>query len=372
MTAAKRDAQVPARPASAPAPHGDRGRRRPARRRHGLVFPARSAVTWRVVVDDMPVAAAAGGGLVAVGGGAGTAWILDAADGLPAGTVTLPGGIMDMAFSPGGGHLLLTGPGGYGLWHARNGRTTVLASGRRSARARWSGPDQVGVADGRAAVVLDAAGRELWRADEAPGTVTDLAWLPGGRRLAVAARDGVRCHERNQPGPVAAYGCPGPHLAIAVPPGGQWICAGSQDASIRAWRVGHPAAVTVPGCAGPVSRLAFDGTGRWLAADGAPAVTVWDFGGAGPRGQAPRLLCAHDTVTALAWRPGNGAILATGGAEGTVALWDAAAGRPGRRRITTAGWGLEDDVAALAWNGSGLLLAATRGGAVLALDPHGR
>jgi WD40 repeat protein len=84
------------------------------------------------------------------------------------------------------------------------------------------------------------------------------------------------------------------------------------------------------------------------------------------------MLAAHDTVTALAWRPGHRAILATGGAEGTVALWDAAAGQPGRTRTTSAGWGLEDDIAAMAWNGPGMLLAATRGGILRALDPAGR
>jgi WD40 repeat protein len=332
----------------------------------------RAAVTWRVAVDDTPVVIAAAGGLLAVGGAAGTAWVLDAVDGRPTGTITLPGGILDLAFSPGGGHLALAGPRGYGLWHARDGRVTVLASGRRSARARWSGPDRVAVADGHSAVALDAAGRQLWRTDEAAGPVTDLAWLHGGRRLAVAARGEVRCHERHKPGPVASYGCPGPHLAIAVPAHGRWICAGSQDAGLRTWRASDATELSTSGYPGPVNLLAFSDTGRWLASDGAPEVIVWDFAGNGPRGQAPRLLCAHDAVTALAWRPGNGAVLATGGAEGTIALWDASAGRPGRRRITTAGWGLEDDIAALAWNGPDMLLAATRGGTVRALDPGGR
>jgi WD40 repeat protein len=61
--------------------------------------------------------------------------------------------------------------------------------------------------------------------------------------------------------------------------------------------------------------------------------------------------------------------LATAGAEGTVALWDAPAGKPGRWRITTAGWALEDDVAAIAWNGPGTLLVATGNGIVRSLDP---
>lgn len=57
------------------------------------------------------------------------------------------------------------------------------------------------------------------------------------------------------------------------------------------------------GYPGKVSRLAFDDSGRWLAADGAPDVTIWDFAGKGPHGSSPRMLRAHDTVTALTWRP---------------------------------------------------------------------
>ena len=82
----------------------------------------RAAVTWRAAVDDAPVDLTAGGGLLAVGGADGTAWVLQAADGRPAGTVTLPGGILDLAFSPDGSHLLLTGPQGYALWHAADSR----------------------------------------------------------------------------------------------------------------------------------------------------------------------------------------------------------------------------------------------------------
>jgi WD40 repeat protein len=81
------------------------------------------------------------------------------------------------------------------------------------------------------------------------------------------------------------------------------------------------------------------------------------------------MLWGHDTVTFLAWRPGTGGTLATAGADGTVALWAAPAGRPGRPRTTTAGWDLEEEVTVLAWNGPDTLLAATRGGTVHGLEP---
>jgi WD40 repeat protein len=342
---------------------------RVAHRRVRGVAGARGSVSWRVLIDDAPTALAAGGPLVAAGGAAGTAWVLDAASGLPAATITLPGGILDLAFSPDGSHLVLAGPQGYALWHADDSRATVLASGRRSARVRWADPGQVAVADGRTAVILDASGRQLWRTPQLPGTVTDLAWLPDGR-LTAACDSQVSCHERRQPVPAASFALPGSCPTIAVPPSGRWICTSGQDAPIHVRRTGDAAEITLPACPGKAARLAFDDTGQWLAAGISAQVTVWDFTGNNvPRGRAPRILCAHDMVTALAWRPGSGTILATAGAEGTIALWNATAGKPGRPRITTAGWGLEDDIATITWNGPGMLLAATRNGTVRALDP---
>jgi len=347
-----------------PGPVGRRGRG--ARRR--ARGAGRAPASWRVLVDDAPAGLAAGGALVAVGGAAGTAWVLEAASGLPVATLSLPGGITDLAFSPDGGHLMLTGPRGYALWHADERRATVLASGRLSARARWAGSSQVAVADGRAALVLDAGGRELWRTAPLPAAVADLAWLPGGG-LAVACDGEARRHDAWQEGPAASFALPGGCRAIAVPPGGRWICAAGRDGLVQVRRASDGAEFALPAGLGSAARPAFDEAGRWLAAGSASQVTVWDFTGEEPPDRAPRVLCAHDAVTDLAWRPGAGTILATAGAEGTVALWDATAGKPGRPRITTAGWGLEDDATAIEWNGPGMLLAAARNGSVRALNP---
>jgi hypothetical protein len=69
-----------------------------------------TTTAWQATVDDAPVAMTTANGLVAVGGAGGTAWILDATAGRPIGTVTLPGGLLDLALSPDGEHLALTGP----------------------------------------------------------------------------------------------------------------------------------------------------------------------------------------------------------------------------------------------------------------------
>ncbi len=307
------------------------------------------APAWTTAVDDAPIAVATAADLVAIAGAGGTAWILEAATGTPVGTITLPGGLLAAAFSPDAAHLALSGPAGHALWRRADGRVLTEQTGAWSSAVGWAGPDRVAVASGRRALVLDTEGVRLWATDPAPSTVTDLAWLREGRRLASSAYGGVRCHERHTDKPVAEYKYLGSHLAIALNPNGRWICTGNQDASIHIWRTRDGDDLTMQGYPEKIARLAFDDTGRWLASDGAPDITVWDFSGKGPAGTSPRSLRAHETVTALAWRPGSSAVLASAGAEGAVAFWQADSGRPGGRIKPTWMEELPEPVTALAW-----------------------
>ncbi|GGU93109.1 hypothetical protein GCM10010211_69880 [Streptomyces albospinus] len=95
-------------------------------------------------------------------------------------------------------------------------------------------------------------------------------------------------------------------------------------------------------------------------------MTVWDFSGKGPAGTAPRSLRCHEPVTALAWRPGAGGHLASGGHDGTIALWRATAGRPEARLRPERTLDGDAAVAALAWAGPHLLIAAYQDGRVSA------
>ncbi|MEU2736101.1 hypothetical protein ABZ656_11870 [Streptomyces sp. NPDC007095] len=320
---------------------------------------------WDITVDDAPVALSARGDLVAVAGAEGTVRVLDAAMGAEVGALELPGGALSVELSPDAGHLAAVGPMGYALWRRADGRTTVRESGAWAAAAAWADAGRVAVASGRRALVLNADGSELWRTEPAVSTVTDVAWMRQGRRLAVAAYGAVRCHERHTGTPVATYPYVGSHLALAVAPTGRWICSGNQDASIHIWRTRDGSELTMSGYPEKVSHLAFDMTGFWLAADGAPDVTVWDFSGKGPEGTAPRSLRCHETVTALAWRPGAAGHLASGGADGTVALWHATTGRPqARLRPARELDGDGTALAALVWAGPHLLVTALRDGHV--------
>lgn len=327
-------------------------------------------IAWQADLTDVPVTVSAASGLVAVGGADGQVWVINPATAACTPVLELPGGVLRVAVSPAGTHLIATGPTGYALWRREDGRTRVVENGAWSAAAAWAGDRQVAVASGRRAFVLDADGEPLWAAEAAPSTVTDVLWLRDGRRLAVAAYNAVRAHERHSAAPVASYDYLGSHLVLAAASTGKWLCSGNQDASIHIWRLRDGHELTMSGYREKVSRLAFDDTGRWLAADGGPEVTVWDFAGKGPAGTYPRILAAHEAVTALAWRPGGGpsgaAQLATGGREGAIALWEASTGRPGTPSGPARTVPMATPVMALTWAGSSLLIAAERSGAITA------
>ena len=86
----------------------------------------------------------------------------------------------------------------------------------------------------------------------------------------------------------------------------------------------------------------------------------------GPRRQRTRSLRCHETITALAWRPGGAGHLASGGDDGAVALWRATAGRPESRLRPVRTLEAEAAVAALAWAGPHLLIVGYRDGLVRA------
>ena len=70
--------------------------------------------------------------------------------------------------------------------------------------------------------------------------------------------------------------------------------------------------------------LSWDHTSRFLATGGGDPPCVWDVSGKGPAGTKPRQLQAHQAkVTALAFQHA-GPMLASGGADGQVALWQPA------------------------------------------------
>src|SRR5262249_54548107 len=117
---------------------------------------------------------------------------------------------------------------------------------------------------------------------------------------------------------------------------------------------------------GPVNSVAFAPNSRVLASGGGDrTIRLWDLTAAEPRDRT--VLREHTgPVNAVAYAP-NGKLLASASADGTVKLWDLSGGLP--QQIATppsrGGW----SVRAVAFSGdSGTLAAVSSGGRIRLLE----
>jgi hypothetical protein len=73
----------------------------------------------------------------------------------------------------------------------------------------------------------------------------------------------------------------------------------------------------------------------------------------------------------MAWLPGTGGILATGGSDATVALWRVTTATPGKPAQPARRFDLDAPATAVAWLDQQRLLVTTRTGTVRAIDAGG-
>ena len=189
-----------------------------------------------------------------------------------------------------------------------------------------------------------------------------MAWATNGQRVGVSSYGCITWYDPgNLPNlaPSRTHQWKGSLLSLALAPNGRWACAGAQDASIHLWRLWSGDDLSMSGYPSKIEHLAFRHDSRWMASACLGEITFWDFSGRGPKGTRPASGEAHDRhITTLTWQPAA-KVLASGGADGRIALWPSPR-KPGQQLtpigISDGGSG----IAGLAWHSAGTSLLVSR------------
>lgn len=198
------------------------------------------------------------------------------------------------------------------------------------------------------------------------GAVRAVAFHPDGTLLASGGDDdSIRLWQFNvdQWGEHQLLrGHTGAVMAIAFSPDGQLLASGSADHTIRLWDLQHTACHIVRGHKKMVNTLAFSPDGQYLASadDGGMLLLhhTSDLMTANKQGMDQalwRMATNNSALFTLAFSP-DGQLLALGGAEKTIQLWQISA-----RRLLTSWEGHSSSIYTLAFSPDGRHLASGSG-----------
>jgi WD40 repeat protein len=263
------------------------------------------------------------------------------------------------------------------LWDASTGRERqALDAGAPWVEGvTWSPTGTLlATAAGRTLRLWDAAGCLLQQYPAHASTIAALQWAPGTVRvrraaavLATAAYGTVTLWTPERTMPLAQFAWKGSVLALAWSPDGRYLVHGDQDATVHFWVVASGRDYQMWGYPTKVRELAWEHTSRYLATGGGPVVVVWDYTGKGPQGSKPLMLEAHeDFLSALAFQHA-GPLLASGGIDGRVVVW-----QPGKTRqpltqnllgtgITQVAWSPDDQALAMGSETGTVMVCTTAG-----------
>ncbi|MFN0066860.1 MAG: WD40 repeat domain-containing protein, partial [Limisphaerales bacterium] len=230
----------------------------------------------------------------------------------------------------------------------------------------WSPAGEVlAAAAGRQLAFLRADGTALAGPPALGGTVAALAWRPDGGAVAAAGYGVVTQFRPGETAPLEVLDWKSAYVSLAWSGDGRHLVAGTQESNLICWPLPFQdeQPLHMSGYAAKVKQLGFDARSRFLATGGGESVTVWDMAGRGPAGTRPLQLEGHGArVTALAWQR-RGQMLATGAQDGSLWLWNPAAGEaglPARRdgpEITALAFSPDDRSLAVATAGGTVFIA---------------
>jgi WD40 repeat protein len=217
-------------------------------------------------------------------------------------------------------------------------------------------------AAGRKLLLLNPDGSLAHTFQDAPKTLSALAWHPRGGAVAVASFGRVVIWDADDFRVQREYPFGSAIQALVWSPDGRWLVAGAQDNAVHLWIPEEDQEFHMSGYETKVRELSFSPDSRWLATGGARDACVWDCSEGGPEGREPVALPHADRVCAVAFQHARG-LLATAANDGEVGLWNLTGGET---RVATVK--LTAPASNLVWSPDDTLLAiGSQKGGVLVL-----
>jgi WD40 repeat protein len=261
------------------------------------------------------------------------------------------------------------------LWDAVAGQQMAEADAGRSAwveHLQWkpmaanskpqvSNPNILAVAAGRKLLLFNPDGSSAHIFQDAPKTLSTLAWHPRGGAIAVASFGRVVVWDAENFLAQHEYPYGSAIESLVWSPDCRWLVAGAQDNAVHLWLPEEDQEFHMSGYETKVRELSFSSDSRWLATGGARDACVWDCTGAGPEGREPIPLPHTDRVCAVAFQHAHG-LLATAAHDGEVALWSLTGGETRLATIkltapaSTIAWSPDDTLLAIGSQKGGVLV----------------
>lgn len=226
---------------------------------------------------------------------------------------------------------------------------------------------------GRTLRVWTRGGERIFESTAHDSTIAALAWRPDSAGVATGCYNGAQLFRAKnglwEPRSYEELRWKGSIISLAWSPNGRYVAGGSQEATIQFWRLPHRESeeLFMSGYATKVRELSWDAASRYLASGGGEIITVWDVSCKGPAGTKPKQLEGHDTRTTQLTFQNRGPLLASGGTDGRVFVWDLPKAQRHRKELTPP-----SPIAALAWSpdDTALAIGAADGGVCVWGEQH--